>query len=669
MSQDIFKSLLDDLSRKFKSEIERGVKEGLSSDQIGKNLQAKYGGFKNKITQSTIARTLLHAAYSKGAMFDTIDDPFVVAYEFYNPDDMRTSKICHHLAGKIIRKEDIAKYTPPLHWGCRSILIPIFDNDEIDRNKIVTPKMEKGDKFKKNVVDQIDPEFTDYMGVNKMLDEMKRNKDAQAVDNEATMAKTNIALDHLRVGMDTERMPGNTTGADDYIAKEVLNEIARREVTVDKRADAKSYLDDEPELKGLYDAYKNNRIGDVLEKKDARKTIDATDRVGRDILKNEATRKFNESANADEMLDFFLEESGGGILPEDLKKKISDAIQRRAWDPMFLNPTLADLRRKAEAVVMRQGGDIRQMSESDRAILNSYFDEFFRSIDRGANVRITNPDVLDAEILRIISQHPEYKNITDRLYGHILTFQETARNAVLRQLDNSIDGVTADPLEQNIIKNKIKLADFFVHMDNSLKTVNDIKAKINKKVKPQKGVGAAADNFENNLNKENIRIAKPLGKPIISDEDFGVWVDQVASEKMKRGRAEVIGKINEKILDKLSEKGIELSTDELVIEDGQIIHLLRTNKQNRNQAISLDSLKKIKEVIANPETVLWDSRDPAIIFITSGNKKDEKIKFVLKINQFIKTNEGKKFTNSIVTAGIIQEFNSQEKRYEEIIKE
>lgn len=478
MSKDIFKSLLGDLSRKFKGEIERGIKEGLSSDQIGKNLQAKYGGFKSKITQSTIARTLLHSAYSKGAMFDTIDDPFIVAYKFYNPNDMRTSKICHHLAGKIIRKEDIAKYTPPLHWGCRSILIPVYDNDKIDSSKIVTPQMEKGKEFKKNVVDQIDPEFTNYMGVNKMLDEMKRSKDAQTVDIEATRAKTNVALEHLRVGMDTERLPGNHTGADDYVAKEVLGEIARREVPVNKKPNAKSYLDGEPELKGLHDVYKDKRIGATIEKKDVRKIIDATDRVGRDILKNEAARKFSEGANTDDMLEFFLEQNGGGILPDDLKKKIGDAIQRRAWDPMFLNPTLADLRRKAEAVVLRQGGDVRRMSEPDRTILNSYFDEFFRSVDRGSNVRITNPETLDAEILRIISQHPEYKNIIDRLYGHIQTFQETARDAVLRQLDGAVAGVTADQFEQNIIKNKIKLANFHVYMGDSLKTVNNIKEKI-----------------------------------------------------------------------------------------------------------------------------------------------------------------------------------------------
>lgn len=53
------------------------------------------------------------------------DSNVVEAYQFSAIMDARVSDICAGLHGKIISKEKIGNFTPPLHFNCRSTLIPI----------------------------------------------------------------------------------------------------------------------------------------------------------------------------------------------------------------------------------------------------------------------------------------------------------------------------------------------------------------------------------------------------------------------------------------------------------------------------------------------------------------------------------------------------------------
>jgi uncharacterized protein with gpF-like domain len=43
--------------------------------------------------------------------------------------DDRTSEICSELDGKIFREADIDKYNPPLHYNCRSVIVPVFPEE------------------------------------------------------------------------------------------------------------------------------------------------------------------------------------------------------------------------------------------------------------------------------------------------------------------------------------------------------------------------------------------------------------------------------------------------------------------------------------------------------------------------------------------------------------
>jgi len=85
-----------------------------------------------------IARTESSKAINE-ARASLFGDPalngFVQAYEYSAIMDSRTTEICAHLNGKILR--DFSHYQPPNHFQCRSILIPITQVDEWNGKEIV----------------------------------------------------------------------------------------------------------------------------------------------------------------------------------------------------------------------------------------------------------------------------------------------------------------------------------------------------------------------------------------------------------------------------------------------------------------------------------------------------------------------------------------------------
>lgn len=81
----------------------------------------------------TIARTNITEAtnLSRVALFGSPEfQGFVVAMEYSAILDERTTEICEHLHGKIFK--DWADLTPPNHFNCRSVLVPVTVVDDWD---------------------------------------------------------------------------------------------------------------------------------------------------------------------------------------------------------------------------------------------------------------------------------------------------------------------------------------------------------------------------------------------------------------------------------------------------------------------------------------------------------------------------------------------------------
>jgi len=93
----------------------------------------------------TLVRTNTTEAYNAGrkSMFDA--DPFVVGYRFSAILDRRTTPCCKFLHGKIlpVDSDALEQLTPPRHYNCRSLLIPVT---RLERNPLfITPEeIQKG---------------------------------------------------------------------------------------------------------------------------------------------------------------------------------------------------------------------------------------------------------------------------------------------------------------------------------------------------------------------------------------------------------------------------------------------------------------------------------------------------------------------------------------------
>ena len=103
-----------------------------------------------EITASTVIADARDAFFFDSDVLEEID-----AFEFVNEDPQ--TPICIDLAGTIFDKNDpeLFRYTPPLHWGCKSWIRPILKGELGDREvtdlRPSTSKLEASIQFSEEV--------------------------------------------------------------------------------------------------------------------------------------------------------------------------------------------------------------------------------------------------------------------------------------------------------------------------------------------------------------------------------------------------------------------------------------------------------------------------------------------------------------------------------------
>lgn len=92
----------------------------------------------------TIVRTNTTAAYNEGRLTEMRDpalQEYLAGIEYSAIIDQRTTEVCQHLDGKVFRPDDpdIEKFTPPNHFNCRSLLVPVLIYEPPDIGDFITP--------------------------------------------------------------------------------------------------------------------------------------------------------------------------------------------------------------------------------------------------------------------------------------------------------------------------------------------------------------------------------------------------------------------------------------------------------------------------------------------------------------------------------------------------
>lgn len=126
-----------EIMKKIKGTLIDGIRSGAGIRDIVSMVEKAFTdldivGIQQTSRIEMIVRTTISKAYNevRAEQFKTIQSE-IQAYQFSAIMDSRTSDVCAALDGKIFKPQDIDYYNPPLHPNCRSLLVPIFIDEEM----------------------------------------------------------------------------------------------------------------------------------------------------------------------------------------------------------------------------------------------------------------------------------------------------------------------------------------------------------------------------------------------------------------------------------------------------------------------------------------------------------------------------------------------------------
>lgn len=154
LEDETFKYIGDwsyEITKKTKNELIKAIKDGKPLSEVI-SIMDNEGKKLSEVSLERYARTKTTEVFNRGRMDYFESTGVVAAYQYSAIMDDVTSDICGSLNGLIFEKEDAP--IPPLHFNCRSVLIPITRFEEYKADK-TTEDGENINKFlEKNVTDK-----------------------------------------------------------------------------------------------------------------------------------------------------------------------------------------------------------------------------------------------------------------------------------------------------------------------------------------------------------------------------------------------------------------------------------------------------------------------------------------------------------------------------------
>ena len=114
-----------DALERAKAVIAEGIAQGQTTRDMMAALAVIFPRFSNNRLEN-IARTETGKIYEQAKWQEFDAEPEVVGYEFVAILDERTTDMCRHRHGHFFPKDQIEGNMPPLHFRCRSTIVPVF---------------------------------------------------------------------------------------------------------------------------------------------------------------------------------------------------------------------------------------------------------------------------------------------------------------------------------------------------------------------------------------------------------------------------------------------------------------------------------------------------------------------------------------------------------------
>ncbi|WPF64974.1 head morphogenesis [Staphylococcus phage MVC_VPHSA2] len=141
--------------------VTKGLKEGFTIKEMTQAIRETSETWLSQQHAKTIARTETSKMYNAGrlARYTSPENRgFVEALQYSAIIDRRTTTLCKHLDGKIVNIENqvtIASYSPPNHFQCRSVWLPVTRFEDWEDNFVPDEKPQKGFDSKNNIMEYL----------------------------------------------------------------------------------------------------------------------------------------------------------------------------------------------------------------------------------------------------------------------------------------------------------------------------------------------------------------------------------------------------------------------------------------------------------------------------------------------------------------------------------
>jgi SPP1 gp7 family putative phage head morphogenesis protein len=130
------------ITNKMRNRLVTGLKNGVNEREMLKQLR-ELGEDETDKWLKTVIRTKSTEMFNRGRKSFWDNDEFakqiIEAYQYSAIMDDRTSDVCRELDGKVFEKGEYTTHlTPPLHFNCRSILVPVTKFEDYTASKEIS---------------------------------------------------------------------------------------------------------------------------------------------------------------------------------------------------------------------------------------------------------------------------------------------------------------------------------------------------------------------------------------------------------------------------------------------------------------------------------------------------------------------------------------------------
>ena len=155
------------------------------------------------------------------------------------------------------------------------------------------------------------------------------------------------------------------------------------------------------------------------------------------------------------------------------------------------------------------------------------------------------------------------------------------------------------------------------------------------------------------------------------EKAFSPWANKLLTRKKTLGEIKTVGYLSPRIVNELIRRNQAPTTAVITTTDRDVMHMLRSAKDGKH--LPVDMVRSLPDHIHNPKAILWDKRDPGLLYVFDmpGEKRDGKI--VVRVNYKTKARaaDGGRHavqTNSLRTGGLVEVQNLKEKKVYEVLE-